>query len=122
MIEQPMENRKWFQKRDLLLILLVGAAAAVLFFWPKEQGAAAVISQEGRELYCIDLTQVEAPYDISIGGEYPLVIHVEKGAVCFQGPPAPIKSASAPAAFQKRTRRRVPAGKGHHPVTGPKGS
>ena len=26
MIEQPMENRKWFQKRDLLLILLVGAA------------------------------------------------------------------------------------------------
>ena len=73
MIEQPMENRKWFQKRDLLLILLVGAAAAVLFFWPKEQGAAAVISQEGRELYCIDLTQVEAPYDISIGGEYPLV-------------------------------------------------
>ena len=42
MIEQPMENRKWFQKRDLLLILLVGAAAAVLFFWPKEQGAAAV--------------------------------------------------------------------------------
>ena len=84
MIEQPMENRKWFQKRDLLLILLVGAAAAVLFFWPKEQGAAAVISQEGRELYCIDLTQVEAPYDISIGGEYPLVIHVEKGAVCFQ--------------------------------------
>ena len=54
MIEQPMENRKWFQKRDLLLILLVGAAAAVLFFWPKEQGAAAVISQEGRELYCIE--------------------------------------------------------------------
>ena len=83
MIEQPMENRKWFQKRDLLLILLVGAAAAVLFFWPKEQGAAAVISQEGRELYCIDLTQVDAPYDISIGGEYPLVIHVEKGAVCL---------------------------------------
>ena len=38
MIEQPMENRKWFQKRDLLLILLVGAAAAVLFFWPKAQG------------------------------------------------------------------------------------
>ena len=56
MIEQPMENRKWFQKRDLLLILLVGAAAAVLFFWPKEQRAAAVISQKGRELYCIDLT------------------------------------------------------------------
>ncbi len=37
MIEQPMENRKWFQKRDLLLILLVGAAAAVLFFGPKNR-------------------------------------------------------------------------------------
>ena len=71
MIEQPMENRKWFQKRDLLLILLVGAAAAVLFFWPKEQGAAAVISQEGRELYCIDLTQVDAPMIFLSAGNTP---------------------------------------------------
>ena len=45
MIEQPMENRKWFQKRDLLLILLVGAAAAVLFFWPKE--GSGHLSQDG---------------------------------------------------------------------------
>ena len=84
-------------------------------FWPKEQGAAAVISQEGRELYCIDLTQVDAPYDISIGGEYPLVIHVEKGAVCFQEASCPDQVCVRTGAFQKRTRRRVPAGKGHHP-------
>lgn len=74
-------------------------------FWPKEQGAAAVISQEGRELYCIDLTQVDAPYDISIGGEYPLVIHVEKGAVCFQ-------EASCPDQVCVRTGRLSKSGQG----------
>ena len=81
MTRRPAANRKWFQKTDLLLILLIAAAAAVLFLWPREQGAAAVVSQDGRELYSIDLTRVETPYDLSVGGEYPLVIHVEKGAV-----------------------------------------
>ena len=85
-------------------------------FWPKEQGAAAVISQEGRELYCIDLTQVEAPYDISIGGEYPLVIHVEKGAVCFQGASCPDQVCVRTGGFPKADKAPVclPA-KGHHP-------
>lgn len=84
MMELSMENRKWFRKRDLLLILLIGAAAVVLLLWPKEPGATALISQNGRELYAIDLTRVEEPYDISIDGEYPLVVHVEKGAVSVQ--------------------------------------
>lgn len=81
---QSGANRKWFQKTDLLLILLVGAVAAILLLWPKAPGTTAVISQNGKELYSIDLTRVDDPYDIPIGGEYPLVIHVEKGAICFQ--------------------------------------
>lgn len=83
-MEQSAANRKWFHKTDLLLILLAGAVAVILLLWPKVPGTKAVISQNGTELYMIDLTRVEKPYDIPIDGEYPLVIHVEQGAVCFQ--------------------------------------
>lgn len=102
---QPVENRKWFQKKDLLLILLIGAVAAVLFLWPREQGTAAVVSQDGRELYSIDLTQVEKPYDIAIDGEYPLVIHVEKGEIYFQ-------EASCPDQVCVRTGKLSKSGQG----------
>ena len=82
-MEQTLANRKWVQKRDLIWLLLLGAFAVLLYCWPKEAGTAAVISQNGRELYTIDLTQVEEPYELSIPGECPVVIHVEQGAVWF---------------------------------------
>lgn len=104
-MERSSGNRKWFHKKDLLLILLIGAVAAVLLLWPKAPGTIAVISQDGRELYSIDLTQVEDPYDISIGGESPLVIRVEKGAVYFQ-------EASCPDQVCVRTGKLSKSGQG----------
>lgn len=74
-------------------------------FLAQRTGSGSGHLSRGPELYCIDLTQVDAPYDISIGGEYPLVIHVEKGAVCFQ-------EASCPDQVCVRTGRLSKSGQG----------
>ena len=70
-MEQSAANRKWFHKTDLLLILLAGAVAVILLLWPKVPGTKAVISQNGTELYMIDLARVEKPYDIPSMGNTP---------------------------------------------------
>lgn len=78
-------------KRDFLLALAVLAAALLCYvlLLPKGTAATAVVEQEGQELYRIPLTSVSAPYELSVGGDYPAVILVEPDGVRVQSASCP---------------------------------
>ncbi|MCR5485577.1 MAG: NusG domain II-containing protein [Clostridiales bacterium] len=77
-----------------LLIIIISAAAVIctavllLFRFVPFGGNVAVISQNGKELYRIDLDKVSEAYTIDLGGN---VVLVENGAVSMQSADCPDK-------------------------------
>lgn len=73
-----------------LLLLGLGILGCMLLLHAPE-GATAVITQDGRELYRIDLSAVDVPYTILLTGENGAenVILVEPGAISMQSASCP---------------------------------
>lgn len=68
----------------ICLLLSVCLICAAAFFLLKNSGSGkiAVISVDGEELYRIDLSTVDAAYDITVDNQYgENTIHVEPGAI-----------------------------------------
>lgn len=63
-----------FQKRDLFLIVGVLLAALFCYLWtfPRESASSIVVEQDGQTISTIPLSQVHEPYELEIGGPYPL--------------------------------------------------
>ena len=73
-------------KRDMWIVLAVLLLALLLWLWVSrsEEGAAAVITRDGQELYRIDLLAVMEPYRIDLEGDYSATLLVEHGAIRFE--------------------------------------
>lgn len=83
-------------KRNLLLggitLLLLGLGIlGCMLILNAENGTTAVITQDERELYRIDLADIEAPYTLIINGENgeENVIFIEQNAISMQSASCP---------------------------------
>ena len=68
------------------------AALAASFFVMRGHTRGAVtanIYQDGKCIYSIDLSAVEAPYTIHIGGRVTNTVVIEKGRICIEGATCP---------------------------------
>ncbi|MDR1564816.1 MAG: NusG domain II-containing protein [Oscillospiraceae bacterium] len=83
-----MFNKKILTKKDLILVGILLAAAIICILLANAPsrggGLTAVITQDGRLLYSVELSSVKEPYTIKIDGDYPLEIRLESKAVQVQ--------------------------------------
>lgn len=86
------QNPAVLNKRDFLLAGAVLAAAVLCFLLlPRGAAATAVVERGGEELYRIPLFGVTSPYELTIDGEYPAVLLIEKDGVSFLSAACPDK-------------------------------
>lgn len=81
-------------RRDILPIaaaLLLALSVWLCLSLSGREGSVAVISQNGRELYRIELQAVTEPYRLELPGECPAVLLFEPGSVCFEEAACPDK-------------------------------
>jgi len=72
------------RKRSAFWLCLAAALIALSFVaaWLfRTDGRVAVISQDGKELYRIELDDVDEGYEIEIGGRYENTVEIEHGRV-----------------------------------------
>lgn len=82
-------NRFWLALLGALLVL--SCAVAGVYWYLGRGGAVAVVTQNGQELYRIELSRVLRPYTIEIGGDYTNTVQVEPGRICVSHADCPDK-------------------------------
>ena len=72
-----------FQKRDLLIFLLAAVLAGVGFWqWiPKSGAPVAVIEQDGKEVWRVELNSITQPETLVLDGEISVTVLLEPGQV-----------------------------------------
>lgn len=86
-----MKNSIGIKKGDVLIILLFSALCVLLFLLPLFSGGSglvAVVYCGGEKETEIDLSTIEKPFEISVGG---CLLLVEKGGISFSGADCPDK-------------------------------
>ena len=79
-------KKSFVLKKEILTVALVAVvslalAAAVMLIQLRGEGKTAVIKQDGREIYRIDLLSVKEPYEIKITDGCEMVICIESGRI-----------------------------------------
>lgn len=83
-----MKKQAFLRRADLLLIVVIAAVCMILFL-PKQipqagrQGVQAVLYSDGAEVRRISLSEVEAPYTLTLGENLPAIIRVEQGRIRY---------------------------------------
>ncbi|MEA4919595.1 MAG: NusG domain II-containing protein [Clostridiaceae bacterium] len=65
----------------IIIGLILAVSCLIAYVMSQNQGRTAIITQNGKELYSIDLDAVDEPYTIEIKGKYTNKICVEHGRI-----------------------------------------
>lgn len=73
----------------IIIGLMLAVSCLIAYNLSQNEGRTAVISQNGKELYSIDLDTIDEPYTIKITGKYTNIISVERGRICVESADCP---------------------------------
>lgn len=80
-------KRKILTLTDILIaVVVVCCAAAVYFYYSAVSGSGsiAIVAKNNIELYRIDISQVDEPYDLTVDKEHNVVLYVENDGISFK--------------------------------------